>query len=180
MQSAAEMALSALRMQLWMLWITTVTGFRAYVPLPMPFANIHERQCRNCIDFNNYNCIGTQHSCLYGAAEALQDPDRCIGKTFAVKSEMVSAGELSDMISQATGRKLVFHCTSDEKARSLPFPGAVAFANMFTFWRESTEAQQQMAELPTLGQSELPQVWVEQHKEEFSRVLANARPVPGG
>ena len=99
---------------------------------------------------------------------------------FAVKSEMFSAGELSDMIRQATGKKLVFHCMTDEKARSLPFPGAVAFANMFTFWRECTEAQQQMAELPTLGHSELPQVWVEQHKEEFSKVLANARPVPGG
>ncbi len=134
----------------------------------------------SCIDFSNYCCIGAKHCCLYGAAEALQDPDRCIGKTFAVKTEMVSAGKLSEMISQVTGEKLVFHCMTDEKARSLPFPGAVAFANMFTFWRECTEAQQQMAELPTLGQSERPQVWVEQHKEEFSKVLANARPVPDG
>lgn len=123
------------------------------------------------------------HSCrATGTAvqEALQDPDRCIGKTFAVKTEMVSAGKLSEMISQVTEEKVVFHCMTDEKARSLLFPGAVAFANMFTFWRECTEAQQQMAELPTLGQSERPQVWVEQHKEEFSKVLANARPVPDG
>ncbi|KAL0045810.1 hypothetical protein WJX82_005374 [Trebouxia sp. C0006] len=43
------------------------------------------------------------HSCrATGTAvqEALQDPDRCIGKTFAVKTEMVSAGKLSEMISQ--------------------------------------------------------------------------------
>lgn len=134
----------------------------------------------SCIDFSIYCCAGAKLCCLYGAAEALQNPDCCIGKTFAVKSEMVSAEELSEMISQATEKKLVFHCMTDEKARSLPFPGAVAFANMFTFWRECTEAQQQMAELPTLGQGELPQVWVEQHKEEFSKVLANARSVPGG
>ena len=134
----------------------------------------------SCIDFSIYCCAGAEHCCLYVAAEALQNPDRCISKTFAVKSQMVSAGELSDMISQATGKKLVFHCMTDEKARSLPFPGAMAFANMFTFWRECTEAQQQMAELPTLGQSERPQGWVEQHKEEFSKVLANARSVSGG
>ena len=78
------------------------------------------------------------------------------------------------------GKKLIFHRVTDEKARSLPFPGAMAFANMFKFWQECTQAQQQMAELPTLGQSELSQVWVEQHKEEFSKVLANARPVSDG
>lgn len=124
--------------------------------------------------------MGTHCCCLHGAAEALQNPDRCSGKMFAVKSGMVSAGELSEMISQAMEKKLVFLRMTHEKARSLPFPGAMALANMFKFWQERTEAQQQMAELPTLGQSELSQVWVEQHKEEFGKVLANARPVSGG
>ena len=70
---------------------------------------------------------------------------------FAVKSGMVSARELSEMISQAMGKKLVFHRMTDEKARSLPFPGAMALANMFKFWQECTKAQQQVAELPSLG-----------------------------
>ena len=110
-------------------------------------------------------------------AEALENPDRCLGRTFAVKAEMISAVELAEIISKVTGQNVFFHFMSDEEARSLPFPGAIAFANMFQFIRESSEAHREMAKLPSLGQSESACIYIERHRDEFSRVLARAQRV---
>ena len=111
------------------------------------------------------------------AAEALANPDRCIGKTFRVNAEMISAGALSDIINRATGEDLFFQSMSDDTARSLPFLSAVAFANAYTFWREITGALNEFLELPSLGQNETSQRWAERNRQALCQVIASSTSV---
>lgn len=115
--------------------------------------------------------------CMCYAAEAFHNPDTSLGKEFYAKPEWVSNNDVAKVISQVTGTDFAYHFMPDEKARALPFPGAVAMSNMFEFWRTCEPALQKRNALPTLGQEHTVQQFVEENKEAFLDMFQNAQQV---
>lgn len=111
------------------------------------------------------------------AAEAFQNPDKCLNKVFAAKPELVSNSDIAEVVTQVTGTEYSYHFMPDEKARAMPFPGAMAMSNMFEFWRTCEPALQQRDALPTLGQGHSVQEFVKEHKDDFARAFQNAQQV---
>ena len=112
---------------------------------------------------------------LFGsAAEVFKNPDKCLGKVFAAKPELVSNSDIAKVVTQVTGTEYAYHFMPDEKARSLPFPAALAMSNMFEFWRTCEPALQTRDALPTLGQGHSVQEFVEEHKDDFTNAFKNA------
>lgn len=111
------------------------------------------------------------------AAEAFQSPDKTIGKEFIAKPEMVSNSDVAQVISEVTGTDFAYYFMPDEKARALPFPGAVAMSNMYEFWTTCEPALQKRNALPTLGQRHTVHEFVEEHKEAFQNAFKNAHQV---
>lgn len=111
------------------------------------------------------------------AAEAFQNPDKCLGKVFAAKPELVSNSDIAKVVTQVTGTEYSYHFMPDENARSMPFPGALAMSNMFEFWRTCEAAVQNRDALTTLGQGHSVQEFVEEHKDDFANAFKNAKQV---
>ena len=111
------------------------------------------------------------------AAEAFHNPDTSLGNGFVAKPEWVSNNDVAKVISQVTGTDFAYYFMPDDKARALPFPGAVAMSNMFEFWRTCESALQKLCTLPTLGQQHPVQQFVEENKEAFQDMFKNAKHV---
>ena len=110
------------------------------------------------------------------SADALQNPGKCIGKEFVPAPDVISNSEVAAIITQVTGTTFSYSFMPDEQARNLPFPAAIAWANMFQFVR-GQPAVEKRASLPALGQGPSVQEFVEQHKAEFLELFKNARQV---
>ena len=109
--------------------------------------------------------------------EAFQNPDKCLGQTFVAKPELLSNSDVARVITQVIGTEFSYYFMPDEKARSLPFPGAVAMSNMFEFWRTCEPALQERDALPFLGQGQSIQDFVKEHAQDFAAAFKNAKQV---
>ncbi|EIE19581.1 N-terminal nucleophile aminohydrolase [Coccomyxa subellipsoidea C-169] len=108
------------------------------------------------------------------AAAVMDDPQKHQGKTIPIVGERISFPQITQILSDVTGKTIRYQPISDEQYASLPFPGAADIANMFHYYRGWSQYDDLRPYSDPVVRGQKFKEWAEAHKDALKKRLEAA------